>query len=108
MPKRVPLRLSLMEKAEIWFKTKNQNVPPHPRISEFQKLCFFWEDLGLNIFDLNQIEVLMPGWTMDMIEIGLAKRRTMNEAASQEATAPMANQMMGGHQVIRRTLLKDG
>lgn len=76
----------------------------HFRIDEYQRLHFFWEELGLTIQDLEDIEQRLPGWTSDMLEVGLAMRNAQHEA-TERAAPPTAPLTPGATGKIRRKLL---
>ena len=79
-------------------------LPTHFRISEYQKLCFFWEELGLNLLDLECIEKNYPGWSTDMLEVGLARRNAQADASAQTSASKVQSGSVG-RRVIKRKLL---
>lgn len=96
---------------------EQQKTPPHYLIPEYQRLKFFWDEFGLNRLDVEQLEIDQPGWLEEMLQIGSARSKAMNEytssAAEQGPIEPQAPLSMdgakglggSGKQVIRRKLM---
>jgi len=104
----VPFTQGMLDHKE---QTGGNKSPPHFRISEYQKLHFFWEELGLNILDLEQVEQSYPGWSDQVLSIGSARSQAMDmkteAGAASKPQAPIAARGLGGSgkQVITRKLL---
>ncbi len=123
--KQKPKKLGLYDLALEWFREsykdkpkilrgkytrKVKDYPEHFRISEYQKLRFFWEEFGLNFLDLEHVEEHYPGFTEDLLLVGAAKNKVTEEqleAARQTETAIPTRQHLGGtgRQVIRKKIL---